>query len=115
MRGRNPENFGQSLGTRGKWVMGLIGVALLAVLAGVGIWSSVNQGSYGSSRDGCVNLTVVSSTGGAVIHDCGSKARALCRSAFSHTDKLSRLTQPQYRLAGLGPAALGMASPAVSP
>ncbi len=115
MRGRNPENFGQSLGTRGKWVMGLIGVALVAALAGVGVWSSVHQGSYGPSRNGCVNLTVVSSTGGAVIHDCGGQARALCRSAFSHTDKLSRLTQPQCRLAGLSPAALGMASPAVTP
>ncbi len=115
MRGRNPENFGQSLGTRGKWVMGLIGVALVAMLAGVGIWSSVNQGSYGASRNGCVNLTVASTTGGGTIHACGGQARALCRSAFSQTDRLSMLTRPQCRLAGLGPAALGITSPAVTP
>jgi hypothetical protein len=104
MRGRNPEHFGQSLSRRGKWVMGMIGVFLLLVLGGVGVWSAVGQGSYDQSRNGCVNLTVVSSTGGAVIHDCGAKARALCRNASSGTDKLARLLRPQCRLAGLDPA-----------
>ncbi|HUY51532.1 MAG TPA: hypothetical protein VMV92_38485 [Streptosporangiaceae bacterium] len=103
MRGRNPEHFGQSLSRRGKWVMGTIGAFLLVIVAGVGVWSVVNQGSYGPSQNGCVNLTVVSSTGGAVIHDCGAKARALCRSAYSQNDKLARLTRPQCRLAGIGP------------
>jgi hypothetical protein len=105
MTGRNPGHFGQSLSRRGKWVIGTIGVVLVAVLAGVGVWSVVGQTSYGPSRNGCVNLTVVSSTGGAVSHTCGARARAMCKSAFSHHGRLSRLTRPQCRLAGLAPAA----------
>ncbi len=104
MTGRNPGHYGQSLSPRGKWVLGMIGVVLVAVLAGLAVWSVAGQSSYGPSRDGCVNLTVVSSTGGAVSHTCGARARAMCKSAFSHNDKLSRLTRPQCRLAGLAPA-----------
>jgi hypothetical protein len=44
-----------------------------------------------------------SSTGGAVLHQCGDAARAMCRSAFAHRTKLDLLTRPQCRLAGLGP------------
>ena len=105
MTGRNPGHFGQSLSLRGKWVMGAIGVVLVAVLAGVGVWSVVGKSSYGPSRDGCVTVNVVSSMGGAVSHSCGAKARALCKSAFRHNDTLSRQTQTQCRLAGLTPAA----------
>jgi hypothetical protein len=104
MAGRNPGHFGDSLSPRGKWVLGMIGVVLVAVLAGVGVWSVVGKSSYGPSRDGCVNVNVVSSMGGAMSHSCGAKARALCKSAFSHHDTLSRQTQTQCRLAGLGPA-----------
>ena len=102
MAGRNPGHFGESLSPRGKWVLGAIGVALLAVLAGVVVWSTVNQGSYNRSQDGCINVTVVSSTGAGTIHACGGKARALCQNAFRHNDKLSRLTRTQCRLARLG-------------
>jgi hypothetical protein len=103
MRGRNPGTFGQSLSHRGKWVMGVIGAFLLVVIAGVGVWTVVNSGSYGRSANGCINLTVVSSTGGAVIHGCGDKARSLCQNAYRHTDRLARLTRQQCRLAGLTP------------
>jgi hypothetical protein len=105
MTGRNPGHFGQSLSHRGKWVMGTIGVVLVAVLASVGVWSVVGKSSYGPSRDGCVTVNVVSSMGGAVSHSCGAKARALCQSAFRHHDALSRQTRTQCRLAGLAPAA----------
>jgi hypothetical protein len=101
MTGRNPGHFGQSLSPRGKWVLGMIGVALVAVLAGVSVWSVVGKSTYGPSRDGCVTVNVVSSMGGAVTHECGAKARALCKSAFRHNDNLSRLTRTQCRLAGL--------------
>lgn len=104
MTGRNPGHFGQSLSPRGKWVLGMIGVALVAVLAGVGVWSAVGKSSYGPSRNGCVTVNVVSSMGGAVSHECGAKARALCKNAFRHHDNLSRLTRTQCRLAGLTPA-----------
>ena len=105
MTGRNPGHFGQSLSRRGKWVMGTIGVVLVAALAGVGVWSVVGKNSYGPSRDGCVTVNVVSSMGGAVSHACGAMARALCKSAFAHDDSLSRQTRTQCRLAGLAPAA----------
>ncbi len=107
MTGRNPGHFGESLSPRGKWVLGLIGVVLVAVLAGVGVWSVVGKSDYGPSRDGCVNLTVASSMGGAVIHDCGAKARTLCKSAFSRDDALARQTRAQCRLAGLTAAGQG--------
>jgi hypothetical protein len=104
MTGRNPGHFGESLSPRGKWVLGVIGVVLVTVLAGVGVWSVVGKNSYASSRNGCVNVNVVSSMGGALSHSCGAKARAVCKSAFRHNDALSRQTRTQCRLAGLAPA-----------
>jgi hypothetical protein len=107
MRGRNPENFGQSLSRRGKWVIGVIGVCVLVIFAGIGVWSGLHQGSYDQSRNGCINLSVVSSTGGAVIHACGGKARTICRDAYAHTDSQSRQTRAQCKLAGLGSGQTG--------
>ncbi len=107
MRGRNPEHFGQSLSRRGKWVMGVIGVSALVIITGIGLWSGLHRGSYDQSRNGCINLSVVSSTGGAVIHACGGKARTICRAAYAHTDGQSKLTQTQCKLAGIGPSQTG--------
>ena len=101
MRGRNPEHFGQSLSRRGKWIIGAICAGALVIFAGIGVWSGLHQGSYDQSRNGCINLSVVSSTGGAVVHACGGKARTICRSAYSHTDSRSRETQTQCKLAGI--------------
>jgi hypothetical protein len=115
MRGRNPDTFGQSLGTRGKWVLALVGVVLVAVAGGWGIWSSVHPGRYTASANGCINLNVPSSMGGSLIHACGGKAQALCRNAYTHTDKLARLTRQQCHLAGLDAASLGIPTPAASP
>jgi hypothetical protein len=78
-------------------------VVLVVVLAAVGIWSAVRPGSYGSSRNGCVTVTMPSTTGGALIHDCGASARSMCARAFAGHDQISRLTRPQCRLAGLAP------------
>jgi hypothetical protein len=78
-------------------------VALLAVLAAVGIWAAVRPGSYGSSRAGCITVTMPSTTGGALIHECGGSARATCTRAFAGHDKISMLTRPQCRQAGLAP------------
>jgi len=89
---------------REKRVLAIGAVVLVLVLAAVGIWSAVRPGSYGSSRDGCVTVTLPSTTGGALIHQCGSGARAMCKRAFAGTDKISMLTRPQCRLAGLAPA-----------
>jgi Uncharacterized protein family UPF0016 len=102
MRGRNPEHFGQSLSRRGKWIIGAICAGALVIFAGVGVWSGLHQGSYDQSRNGCINVSVVSSTGGAVIHACGGKARTICRSAYAHTGSQSRQTRAQCKLAGIG-------------
>jgi hypothetical protein len=104
MRGRDPNPLGESLKPRQKWVMGIIGVALLLVLGGAGAWAATNSGRYGSSRDGCINVNVPSSTGGANMHECGAGARSLCAAAFAGHDELARLTRQQCRLAGINPA-----------
>jgi predicted small integral membrane protein len=77
---------------------------ILLVLAAVAVWSAVRPGSYGSSRDGCVTVTMPSSTGGAQIHQCGSRALNLCKRAYAGSNKVSLLTRPQCRLAGITPA-----------
>jgi hypothetical protein len=80
----------------------LAAAALLIVIAGVGIWAAVKPGSYGGSRDGCITVTLPSTTGGALIHQCGAAARATCQHAFASTGKMPALIRPQCRLAGLG-------------
>jgi hypothetical protein len=100
----------EALTRRDKRGLAIVGGLVLAVSAGVGIWAAVRPGEYGPSHDGCVTVTAASSTGGALVHACGSSAVAMCQSAFSHDDKLSLLTRPQCRLAGLGPAPASKAS-----
>jgi hypothetical protein len=95
----------EPLTSRDKRGMAIVAGLLLVIAVGVGIWIAVRPGTYGPSRNGCVTVTEASSTGGALVHACGSSAVAMCRTAFAHDDKLSLLTRPQCRLAGLGPAA----------
>jgi hypothetical protein len=78
--------------------------AVLLVLAAVGVWAAVRPGSYGSSKDGCITVTVPSTTGGGLLHQCGQSAKATCQRAYAGTDKLSAMTRPQCRLAGIAPA-----------
>ena len=94
----------EALTRRDKRGLAIVGGLVLAVSAGVGIWTAVRPGEYGPSRDGCVTVTGASSTGGALVHACGSSAVAMCQAAFHHDDRLSLLTRPQCRQAGLGPA-----------
>src|SRR5580704_9342163 len=94
----------QSLSRRGKRRLVLIGGLLAAVLAAGITWAAVSSGSYDSSRAGCVTVNVPSSMGGSLLHECGAGAKALCRQAFARSDKISLLTRPQCRLAGLAPA-----------
>lgn len=82
--------------------LAIIVASVVLVLGLVGIWAAVRPGSYGGSRAGCVTVTVPSSTGGGLLHECGAGARALCRHAFTHHGKLAMLARPQCRKAGLG-------------
>jgi hypothetical protein len=77
--------------------------AFLVVLAGVGGWAAISPGNYGSSTNGCITVTLPSSTGGALMHQCGPAAKATCEHAFASTGKVAALTRPQCRLAGLAP------------
>jgi hypothetical protein len=78
--------------------------AVLLTLAAVAVWAAVRPGSYGGSKDGCINVPVPSSTGGGLLHQCGQSARATCQRAYAGTDRLSALTRPQCRLAGIAPS-----------
>jgi hypothetical protein len=77
--------------------------AVLLALAAVAVWAAVRPGSYGVSNDGCITVTVPSSTGGGLLHQCGQSAKATCQRAYAGTDRLSALTRPQCRLAGIAP------------
>jgi hypothetical protein len=104
MKGRQPNPLGESLSARQKRVFLAVGVILVMLMAGVSAWAVTDNGSYGKSGHGCVNVTVASTTGGAILHDCGAAAYSLCRRAFSHHDRTSLLARPQCRLAGLAPS-----------
>jgi hypothetical protein len=81
--------------------LAVIMLAAALVLAAVAAWSVAHPGRYGQSRAGCVSVTIPSSTGGALLHECGSRARATCRGAFRQHDRLSLLIRPACRDAGL--------------
>ena len=95
----------EALTRRDKRGIAIVAGVVLAVFVGLGVWAAVNPGGYGHSHDGCVTVNAASSTGGGLLHACGSSAVAMCKAAFAHDDKLSLLTRPQCRLAVLGPAA----------
>jgi hypothetical protein len=93
----------EPLTRRDKRGLAIVGGVILAVGAGVGIYSAVSPGSYGQSRDGCVTVSAPSSTGGGLQHACGAAAVAMCREAYTHDDQLSLLSRTQCRLAGIDP------------
>jgi len=92
---------GPALTPRGKKILfgGL--AALAAAGAAFGIWSAVGPDEYGPSANGCVNVTIAGSTGGATLHYCGADAKSFCRSAYTRTDRISLLARPQCAAAGL--------------
>lgn len=102
MDGRSQRLTGP-LSPRAKRTMAVGGVLAVVGFTGLGVWAGTHSGSYGPSRNGCVTVSVPSSTGGAIMHDCGASARALCKTAYAGHDKIAVLTQAQCRLAGLGP------------
>jgi len=101
VEGRQQGRRGESLTPRQKRVFAGVGAGVIVLATVVGAWAATNPGSYGRSGHGCVNVVVPSSTGGAILHDCGAAARALCRRAFTHHDRLAQLARPQCRAAGL--------------
>jgi hypothetical protein len=104
MDGRSSRLTGP-LSARAKRTIAVTAAVVVAGFAGAGIWGATHSDSYSGSRNGCVTVAAPSSTGGALMHDCGAGARALCRTAFAGHDKIALLTQEQCRLAGLGAGA----------
>ncbi len=90
-----------SLTPRGKRIGYLIAAVVVAAGVAIGVWSSVSRDGYATSANGCVSVTVPSTTGGGTIHYCGPRAVTFCRGAFAHADALSVAARPQCDLAGL--------------
>jgi hypothetical protein len=79
----------------------IVGVIVLLLIAGVSIWAAVRPGTYGASGHGCITVNVPMSMGGALLHGCGDKARNLCHTAYTTTDREAQLTRVQCRIAGI--------------
>lgn len=95
-----------SLSARGKRVVYLIVAVVLAAGLAIGIWSAVSSDPYGTSANGCVSLTLPSTTGAGTLHYCGAQAKAFCRNSFAKADPVSLAARPQCNLAGLTKAAV---------
>ena len=93
-----------SLTPKQKRIFAIIGVLLILVLGGLGVWGALAHDSYGASANGCVNVNLPSSTGGSTLHYCGSQARAFCVTAFASPGQISQRARPQCVLAGLRPS-----------
>jgi hypothetical protein len=90
-----------SLSPRGKRIAYLVVLIVIAAGVAVGVWSAVSSDTYGTSGNGCVSVTVSSSTGGGVLHYCGAQAKSFCRTAFADADQLALAARPQCVIAGL--------------
>jgi hypothetical protein len=99
--GGNQVEGALSLSPRGKRIVYLVVGLVVAVGVAVAVWSGVSHDKYGSSANGCVNVTVASTTGGGTLSYCGAKAKSFCASAFANSDRVSLLARPQCDLAGL--------------
>jgi hypothetical protein len=94
-------NGALSLTPRGKRIVYLVVGLVVAAGVAVAAWSGFTHDKYGTSSNGCVSVTVASTTGGGTLSYCGAKAKAFCAASFSHSDRVSLLARPQCDLAGL--------------
>jgi hypothetical protein len=95
----SPSPTGSVRGDKRRLLVFVIAIAL--VFAGVAAWSAAHKDRYGRPGSGCFSVTIPSSTGGALLHQCGARARATCRGVLGHDDRLSLLIRPACRQAGL--------------
>jgi hypothetical protein len=80
-----------------KRIFAIIGVLIILLLGGLGLWGALHHDAYGTSAHGCVNVTLPSSTGGSTLHYCGGQAQAFCKSAFASTRPDLRTGQAAVR------------------
>ena len=90
---------------RQKRIFAVAAVLVVVLFGGLAAWGATTHDTYGTSGHGCVSVTVPNSTGGAVLHYCGSKAQSFCQAAFRSRDQVSLRARPQCVLAGLSPSA----------
>jgi hypothetical protein len=108
--GQDQIEAGLSLTPRAKRITWIVVAAVVAVAAALGIWSAVASDSYSTSANGCVSVTVSSTTGGGRLHYCGAQAVSFCRGAFVSADVVSLAARPQCDAAGLTKAKVAAAS-----
>ena len=89
---------------RQKRLMASITGLVLLFFLGIGLWGALAPDSYSQSSSGCVNVTIPGTTGGTVLHYCGSAARDFCRAVVTGQNQVAERARPQCRLAGLLPA-----------
>jgi hypothetical protein len=99
-----------TLTPRGKRIVYVVVAVVAAVGLAIGIWSAVSSDPLATSANGCVSLTVASTTGGGIEHFCGVQAKTFCRQAYENSDQDSVLARKQCILAGLTQAKVAPAS-----
>ena len=57
---------------RQKRIFAIAAVLVVVLFGGLAAWGATTHDTYGTSAHGCVSVTVPNSTGGAVLHYCGS-------------------------------------------
>jgi hypothetical protein len=102
-RGKTPPTDPPTAGERRAMLIA-IGVVVGVIAAGSTAWAMTDHSStYDRSGDGCVNVTIASSMGGALEHACGTAARDWCRAVYTQHDAHAEAVQAQCRVAGILP------------
>ena len=104
-------NGSLSLSPRGKRIGYLVVGLVVALGVGLAVWSGLSHDKYATSANGCVAVTIASTTGGGTLSYCGARAKAFCRSSFANTDRVSLAARPQCDLAGLTRAKVAATAP----
>ena len=98
-RGKTPPT--EPLSGRERRVMLIVtGVVAAVIAAGATAWALTG---HERSEQGCVNVSIASSMGGAVERACGEAARDWCRAASAQHDTHAVAVQVRCRDAGILP------------
>ncbi len=111
MSGRHPKPRSKAPARRKRRIFAVTGAVLLAVVAGVVVWSVSGFGSTGQSGGICVNVLVPNGTGSMLLHACGSQARALCHRSLTRQDEAATLTRAECELVGVLPTTAPAGTP----
>jgi hypothetical protein len=85
---------------------GLLGCGLgvlVATVVVIAVLVTTHESVAPASSHGCVNVLVAGATGGTLLHECGTAARAWCKTEYARHDQVALAVQPQCRRAGIAP------------